>query len=364
MRGEQDKQPVLFSYVSQEDRISEDHPLRLLRSLIDPILKTMSPRFEKLYSDTGRPSIPPEYLLRAMVLQVLYTVRSERLLMEQLNYNLLFRWFVGLSMDDTVWNHSVFSKNRDRLLDGDIAESFLKQVIQVAREKGFLSDEHFTIDGTLIEAWASQKSFQAKRGKPSSGGGPSDPGNPTIDFHGEKRTNDTHQSTTDPEAMLYKKSKGKESKLSFMGHVVMENRNGLVVATRYTQSTGKAEREAAHAMMAHVRKKKRTGRLTVGMDKAYDTHDFVGNLRELEITPHVAQNNKNRKSAIDDRTTRHEGYKISQRKRKLVEEIFGWLKTIGPMRKIRYRGLARGGWLFTFASAVYNLLRIRNLVAA
>ena len=364
MRGTQDHQPVLFSYVCQEDRIPEDHPLRILRSLIDPILKTMSSRFGKLYSDVGRPSIPPEYLLRAMVLQVLYTVRSERLLMEQLNYNLLFRWFVGLSMDDAVWDHSVFSKNRDRLLDGNIAEDFLKQVVQLARDKDLVSDEHFTIDGTLIEAWASQKSFQPKQGKRSPGGNPDDPGNPTVNFHGETRTNETHESTTDPETRLYKKSKGKESKLSFMGHVVMENRHGLVVAARFTQATGKAEREAAHAMLTQMRKKMHTQRLTVGLDKAYDTHDCVENLRELEITPHVAQNNKNRKSAIDDRTTRHRGYEISQRKRKLVEEIFGWLKTIGPMRKIRYRGLARGGWLFTFAGAVYNLLRIRNIVAA
>ena len=362
MRGEQDKQPVLFSNVSQEDRIPANHPLRLLRSLVDPILAEMSRRFAELYSDTGRPSIPPEYLLRAMLLQVLYTIRSERLLIEQLDYNLLFRWFVGLSMDDAVWNHSVFSKNRDRLLDGDIANEFLAKVLALAREKSLLSDEHFTVDGTLIEAWAGQKSFQ-KKGKRSSSES-DDPGNPTINFHGEKRANDTHESTTDPEARLYKKSAGKESRLSFMGHVTMDNRHGLVVATRYTQATGKAEREAAHTMLKALRKKQRTKRFTLGADKGYDTRDFVEDLRKLNVTPHVAQNNMSRRSAIDDRTTRHQGYEISQRKRKRVEEIFGWLKTIALMRKTRHKGVARGGWIFTFTSAVYNLLRIRNILGA
>lgn len=362
MRGEQDKQPVLFSYVSQEDRIPAHHPLRLLRSLVDPILRDMSRRFADLYSDTGRPSIPPEYLLRAMLLQVLYTIRSERLLIEQLDYNLLFRWFVGLSMDDAVWNHSVFSKNRDRLLDGDIANEFLAKVLALARENSLLSDEHFTVDGTLIEAWAGQKSFQ-KKGK-SSPSDSNDPGNPTINFHGETRSNDTHASTTDPEARLYKKSAGRESKLSFMGHVTMDNRHGLVVATRYTQATGKAEREAAQTMLKALRKKQRRRRFTLGADKAYDTQDFVENLRKLRVTPHVAQNTTRRRSAIDDRTTRHGGYDISQRKRKRVEEIFGWLKTIALMRKTRHKGVARGGWIFTFTSAVYNLLRIRNILGA
>jgi transposase len=359
MRGDQDPQKVLFSYVSQEDRIPADHPLRALREMVDPILKELSPTFNKLYAEDGRPSIPPEYLLRALLLQILYTIRSERLLMEQLDYNLLFRWFVGLSMDDEVWNHSTFSKNRDRLLEGDIAEVFLSKVVDLARSHKLLSDEHFTVDGTLIEAWAGQKSFQ-KKGTPSktkSG----DPGNPTIDFHGEKRSNDTHQSTTDPESHLWRKGKGKESKLSFMGHVLIENRHGLVITTRYTQATGRAEREAAEEMIREV-KDGRNIHVTLGGDKNYDTADFVARMREAGVTPHVAQNDTNRKSAIDLRTTRHPGYEISQRKRKIVEEGFGWLKTVGLLRKIRHKGLDRGGWVFTFTNAVYNLIRIRNLV--
>ena len=370
MRGDQEKQPHLFSYVSQEDRIPQSHPLRQLRALIDPILAELSSRFEALYSDTGRPSIAPEYLLRAMVLQVLYSIRSERLLMEQLDYNLLFRWFVGLSMDASVWDHSVFSKNRDRLLEGDIADEFLKRVVALAHAKHLLSDEHFTVDGTLIEAWAGQKSFQKKTKRASSD--KDDPGNPTVDFHGEKparrsggRANDTHQSTTDPEARLYKKSAGKESRVSFMGHVTMDNRHGLVISARYTYATGKAEREAAQSMLATLRKKRRSTRLTLGADKAYDTHDFAEQVRRLNVTPHVAQNNVSRASAIDERTTRHPGYKISQRKRKRkrVEEIFGWLRTVGPMRKTHYKGLRRGGWMFAFADAVYNFLRIKNILS-
>ncbi len=359
MRGDQDPQKVLFSYVSQEDRIPADHPLRRLREMVDPILKELSPTFNKLYAESGRPSIPPEYLLRALLLQILYTIRSERLLMEQLDYNLLFRWFVGLSMDDEVWNHSTFSKNRDRLLEGDIAEEFLSKVVDLARSHKLLSDEHFTVDGTLIEAWAGQKSFQ-KKGTPSKTKS-DDPGNPTVDFHGEKRSNDTHQSTTDPEARLFRKGKGKESKLSFMGHVLIENRHGLVISTRYTQATGTAEREAAEQMIREV-KGDRTIHVTLGGDKNYDTADFVARMREAGVTPHVAQNDTNRKSAIDLRTTRHPGYEISQRKRKIVEEGIGWLKTIGLLRKIRHKGVDRGGWVFTFTNAVYNLIRIRNLV--
>jgi transposase len=359
MRGDQDPQKVLFSYVSQEDRIPEDHPLRKLRTMVDPILKELSPTFNKLYAEGGRPSIPPEYLLRALLLQILYTIRSERLLIEQLDYNLLFRWFVGLSMDDAVWNHSTFSKNRDRLLEGDIAEAFLAKVLDLARSHQLLSDEHFTVDGTLIEAWAGHKSFQ-KKGKLSKTK-PDDPGNPTVNFHGEERTNDTHQSTTDPESQLWRKGKGKESKLSFMGHVLIENRHGLVVSTRYTQATGKAEREAAEEMIQEVTGK-RCIHVTLGGDKNYDTADFVARMREAGVTPHVAQNNTRRSSAIDRRTTRHVGYEISQRKRKIVEESFGWLKTIGLLRKTRHKGVARGGWVFTFTNAVYNLIRIRNLV--
>ena len=368
MRGIEDKQHTLFSYVSQEDRIPPDHPLRKLREMVDPLLEAMSPRFGKLYADAGRPSIPPEYLLRALLVQILYTIRSERLLMEQLDYNLLFRWFVGLSMDDAVWDHSVFSKNRDRLLEGDIATTVLEKVLDHAREHGLLSDEHFTVDGTLIEAWAGQKSFSRRDGFPQKQGSPSqtisdEPGNPTVDFHGEKRSNDTHQSATDPEARLYRKGPGKEAKLSFMGHVVIDNRHGLVVSTRYTKATGRAEREAAQEMIKQV-KRRRSRRLTLGADKGYDTNDFICQMRNLGVTPHVAQNTSKRASAIDERTTRHPGYAISQWKRKIVEEVFGWLKTIGLMRKTRHKGEERGGWMFTFTNALYNLIRMRNILEA
>jgi len=362
MRGNEIKQNGMFSYVSQEDRIPQNHPMRKLREMIDPILEKMSPQFNKMYADVGRPSIPPEYLLRASLVQILYTIRSERLLMEELDYNLLFRWFVGLSMDDAVWDHSVFSKNRDRLLEADIAIKFLHHVLILAREHALLSDEHFTVDGTLIEAWAGQKSFARK--DTASRHKTDDPGNPTVDFHGEQRTNDTHQSTTDPDARLYRKGKGKESKLSFMGHVVMDNRHGLVVCTSYTHAMGKSERTAARTMMKKV-KGKRTRRLTVGADKNYDTKELVSKMRRMKITLHAAQNTKRRGgSAIDERTTRHVGYQVSQWKRKMVEEIFGWTKTIGLMRKIRYKGLERGGWMFTFTNAVYNLIRIRNIIGA
>ena len=362
MRGIEVKQEIMFSYLSQEDRIPENHPTRKLREMIDPLLKKMSPTFNQMYADVGRPSIPPEYLLRASLLQVLYSIRSERLLMEQLNYNLLFRWFVGLSMDDAVWDHSVFSKNRDRLLEADIATAFLKNVVGLAEEHDLLSEEHFSVDGTLIEAWAGHKSF-VKKDSPESEK-PGNGKNPTVDFHGEERTNETHQSTTDPEALLYKKGKGKESKLSFMGHVIMENRHGLVVSTSYTQATGTAEREAAEKMIKK-RKGKRACRWTLGGDKNYDTKDFTETLRILNVTPHPAQNTKRRGgSAIDERTTRHSGYEVSQLKRKLIETIFGWAKTIGPMRKIKFKGVARGGWMFTFTNAVYNLIRIRNIIGA
>ena len=340
MRGIQNEQQTLYSYVSQEDRIPEDHPLRVIRQMVDPLLQSMSKRFDTLYAEGGRPSIPPEQLLRALLIQVLHTIRSERLLMEQLNYNLLYRWFVGLSMDDPVWDHSVFSKNRDRLLEGDIAREFLEAVLGLARERQLLSDEHFTVDGTLIEAWASLKSFQ-KKGTKSRSKDKDDPGNPTVDFHGEQRTNDTHQSTTDPEARLYRKGSGKEAKLSFMGHVVIDNRHGLVVSTAYTQATGTAEIEAAVTMLkAHRGRSKR--RITLGADKGYDRRGFVEGLRRLEITPHIAS--KSRMSALDGRTTRHATYRLSQWKRKIIEEGLGWLKTIGLMRKTRHKGVQRG-WM-------------------
>jgi len=360
MRGDDLQQDAMFSYVSPERRVPADHPLRPIRRMVDEVLKGLSRRFDTLYSKTGRPSVPPEKLLRALLLQVLYTVRSERLLLEQLDYNLLFRWFVGLNMDDPVWDPTVFSKNRERLLKGEIAQAFFEQVLKLARQQDLLSDEHFTVDGTLVEAWAGQKSFQ-KKDTPS-GSGTDDPGNPTVDFHGQKRSNQTHESKTDPEARLYRKGPGKEAKLSYQGHVLMENRHGLVTATRLTSATGTAEREAA-LEMARQRMGSDRGRLALGADKGYDTRDFVRNLRELNITPHVAQNNSNRCSAIDGRTTRHEGYQVSQRKRKRVEEIFGWIKTVALMRKTRHRGVARVGWMFTFAAAAYNLVRIRNLGA-
>jgi transposase len=359
MRGDDRPQDGVFSYISLELRVPKDHPLRAVRAMVDQVLKEMSGRFSKIYSPVGRPSIPPEQLLRALLLQVLYSVRSERLLMEQLDYNLLFRWFVGLTMDDTVWDPTVFTKNRERLLDGDIAQAFFDKVRQLAEAQQLLSDEHFTVDGTLIEAWAGHKSFKKKG--PSSSTPPDDPGNPTVDFHGEKRSNKTHASTTDPDARLYRKTHGSESKLCYLGHVLMENRNGLVMGTRITEANGHAERDAALSLVTGVPCDRR---VTLGGDKAYDSREFVDDLRFLKVTPHVAQNTTKRSSAIDGRTTRHTGYVESQRKRKRVEEIFGWLKTVGLMRKTRHRGRRRVGWMFTFAAAVYNLIRIRNLMAA
>ena len=359
MRGADEQQEWMFSYISAEKRIPKDHPLRSIRTMVDAILKDMSPRFEGLYAKVGRPSIAPEKLLRTLLLQVLYSVRSERLLMEQLDYNLLFRWFVGLSMDDSIWDATVFSKNRDRLLEGDIARAFFEQVLRHARAQRLLSDEHFTVDGTLIEAWASQKSFK-KKGS-DTGNSPDDPGNPTVDFKGEKRSNETHQSTTDSDARLYKKGTGHESKMCYLGHVMMENRNGLAVNARVTKASGTAERQTAAEMLGELPRKKG---VTVGGDKAYDTKEFVKEARSMGVTPHVAQNNRGRASAIDNRTTRHAGYPISQRKRKRVEEIFGWMKTVGMLRKTRHRGTDRVGWMFTFGVAVYNLVRMRNMMEA
>lgn len=371
MRGPQQAHDDLFSYVSMEDRIPEDHPLRRIRALLDPLLGELSREFDALYAETGRRSIPPEYLLRASLLQMLYSIRSERLLVEEINYNLLFRWFIGLTMDDTVWDHSTFTKNRDRLLDGDIARKFLVRVLALAREHQLLSDDHFTVDGTLVEAWASQKSFQLRERATASSSKNDDPGNPTIDFHGEKRTNATHHSTTDPEAMLYRKGPGKEARLSFMGHTLVDNRHSLIVETEFTQATGTAERASALTMLKRIKRhiaritgRSATHRITVGGDKLYDTRAFVAELRALHVTPHVAQNmSTNRSSAIDDRTTRHPGYLVSQRKRKQIEEGFGWLKVVALVRKLHLRGTALGGFLFTFGCAVYDLLRISNILA-
>lgn len=356
MRGDAIEPEAMFSYINASQRVPQDHPLRAVRTMVDAVLRELSPRFQKLYSHTGRPSIPPERLLRALLLQVLYTIRSERMLMEQLDYNLLFRWFVGLTMDDAVWDPTVFTKNRDRLLRGEIAQLFFDRVLAQAQKLDLTSDEHFTVDGSLVEAWAGLKSFKKKEGSDQEP--PDDPGNPTVNFHGEKRKNDTHQSTTDPESRLFTKGSGQEAKLYFTGHVVMENRNGLAVRGCVTQATGKAEREAALDLIEEIPRRTRS---TLGADKGYDVADFVEGLRDRGVTPHIAQ--KIRYSAIDGRTTQHSGYEVSQRKRKRVEEIFGWLKTIGMMRKTRHRGLLRVDWVFTFALAAYNLIRIRNLTA-
>ena len=333
--------------------------MRTIREIVDAVLKELSPEFARLYAANGRPSIAPEKLLRALLLQVLYTVRSERLLMEQLDYNLLFRWFVGLNMDEAVWVPTVFSKNRERLLEGDMAGVFFEGVVAKLREKNLLSDEHFTVDGTLLEAWAGAKSFKRKDGKsepPAEGGS-----NPTVDFHGEKRSNETHQSATDSDARLAKKGKGKEAKLSYAGHVLMENRNGLIVKTRLTKATGTAECAAALEMAEEVSGERR---VTLGGDKGYDQKKLVEALRRENVTPHVARNHKRPGgSAIDGRTARHAGYEISQRVRKRVEEIFGWMKTIGLLKKLRHRGQARVEWMFTFTAAAYNLVRARNLLA-
>jgi len=326
--------------------------------MVDLALKGLSRKFNEIYSATGRPSIAPEKLLRALLLQVLYTVRSERLLMEQLEYNLLFRWFVGLNMDEPVWVPTVFSKNRDRLLEGDVAERFFDGVLRQAREADLLSDEHFSVDGTLIEAWASQKSFQRK----DRGEGPpaDDPGNPTVNFHGEKRSNDTHESTTDADARLARKSGGHEAKLAYCGNVLIENRNGLVVDTELLQCNGTAERDAALLMAERL---DGANRVTLGADKGYDTKEFVKEMRGINVTPQVAQNDgRPGGSAIDERTTRHVGYQVSQQKRKRIEEVFGWLKTVASLRKTRHRGVQKVGWVFTFAAAAYNLVRMRNLL--
>jgi transposase len=359
MRGPDHQQSAMFSYLSPEQRVPSDHPLRAVREMADTILTQLSQLFSKMYSDIGRRSIPPEKLLRALLLQVLYTVRSERMLMEQLEYNLLFRWFVGLNMDEPVWDVTVFTKNRERLLKADIAKKFFELVLQQAQALDLMSDEHFTVDGTLLEACAGLKSF--KRVDGAAEPPPDDGSNPTVDFHGEKRSNQTHQSTTDPDAMLAKKGAGKEAKLSYSGHVLMENRNGLVAEVEVLQANGTAERDAALVMIEKIPGDQP---VTIGADKAYDTKDFVEETRNMNATPHVAQNNKGRKSAIDRRTTQHPGYAISQQKRKRVEEIFGWMKTVGGMRKLRHRGLQLVGWMFTFAAAAYNLVRIRNLATA
>ena len=360
MRGEDQQQSHMFSYLSPEARVRKDHPLRALRAMMDEALSQLSRQFDSMYARVGRPSIAPEKLLRAQVLQMLYTIRSERLLMEEMDYNLLFRWFVGLNADDEVWDATTFTKNRDRLLEADVAKEFLAVVVEQARGQGLISDEHFTVDGTLLEAWASAKSFKPK--EETQGSAPDDPGNPTVNFRGEKRSNETHESKTDPEARLARKGAGKESKLSYSGNLLVENRNGLIVDAEVFQANGTAERDAALIMLEQI---EGTQPLTVGGDKGFDTRDFVKECRHMRVTPHVAQNLERRGgSAIDGRTTRHPGYAISQNKRKRIEECFGWLKTIALLRKVRHRGLCKVHWIFTLACAAYNLVRMRNLAAA
>ena len=359
MRGPDESAGRMFCYVSMEARIPQDHPLRSIRKRVDEALRAIRPELDRLYAKRmGRPSVPPERLLRALLLQVLYSVRSERQLMEQLNYNLLFRWFVGLDLEDEVWDATVFTKNRQRLLSGSISRKFFTAVVEQADREGLLSNEHFSVDGTLVEAWASHKSLRLR--DQADERDPDDPGNPTVNWRGEKRSNETHRSTTDPEARLAR-MKGREAKLAYQGHVLADNRHGLVVDARLTQASGYAEREAAVAMAQRIPTQQR---VTLGMDRGYDAASFVEELRELRVTPHVAQNQSRRRSAIDRRTTRHPGYAWSQRVRKRVEEVFGWMKTIGLMRKTRYRGVARVGWSFVFTAAVYNLVRMRTLLEA
>jgi transposase len=359
MRGDDPRNESMFSYVTPETRVRPDHPLRPIRRMTDAALAQLSARFDRLYSTTGRPSIPPEQLLRALLLQILYSVRSERLLMEELDYSVLYRWFVGLSMDDAVWDPTTFTKNRDRLLDGDIADAFFAEVLAAVRAEGLLSDEHFTVDGTLVEAWASHKSFKPKDGSPPPPG--DDPKNPTVNFHGERRCNDTHQSTTDPQARLYKKAVGREAKLGYLAHLLTENRHGFIVDTAVTDAMGTAERDAALHMLGEL--PLTTRRVTVAGDKNFDVPAWVAAVRQLGITPHVAQNTRKRRSAIDGRTTRHPGYALSQRCRKKVEQPFGWMKTVGLLRKVRHRGGRKVDWIVSFTAAAYNLVRWRTLAA-
>ncbi len=358
MRGPDAGQGGMWSYIRPEQRVPQDHPLRPIRAMVEQALKALSPRVTLLYSHTGRPSIPPEQLLRALLLQAFYSVRSERQLMEQLDYNLLFRWFVGLNMDDPIWDVSVFTKNRDRLLQGDVAQAFFEAVTQQARAQGLLSAEHFTVDGTLLEAWASHKSFQPKaQPTPPTD---DDPGNPTVNFRGQPRSNATHQSRTDPDAQLVRKSDAHAAILGYRGHVLMENRSGLVVQAQATAVRGAAEPAVGLALATAI---PGDHRVTLGGDKGYDTVAFVAGCRARHITPHVAQHVSARHpSALDGRTTRHSGYAVSQRARKRVEEVFGWLKTIGQLRKLHHRGLALVNWIFVLRTTAYNLIRMRNLL--
>jgi len=382
MRGQDGQTGSMFSYVDLEERVPSGHPLRKIREFVNAALATLDAAFAELYCADGRPSIAPERLLRAALIQILFSIRSERQLMEQMQYNLLFRWFVGLGIDDPVWVPTVFTKNRDRLLNTDIARQFLAAILAHKDVAPLLSDEHFSVDGTLIKAWASMKSFQPKAGAEgseplgagSSGSGeasaeaqaceaaaPADKGrNAEVDFHGQKRSNETHASVTDPDARLYRKGEGKEAKLCYMGHALMENRSGLVVEASLSRADGHAERNAALSMIEP--RADRAVRITLGADKGYDAEDFVNELRSMNVTPHVAAKSKG--SAIDGRTTRHAGYAISQRIRKRIEEPFGWSKTVGLAAKTMLRGLERVGGQFIFNLAAYNLVRLPKLLAA
>jgi transposase len=354
MRGADDQTDHMFSYLSPESRVRPDHPLRAIRRITDAALTVISPELERLYSEIGRPSIPPEQLLRALVIQVLYSVRSERLLMEEIDYSVLFRWFIGLNLDTPIWSHSTFSKNRERLLRGDIAGAFFAAVADQARAAGLLSDEHFTVDGTLLEAWASLKSFQPREATP-----PDDPdrGNPTVNFKGQRRKNDTHVSRTDPDARLYRKADGDKAVLAYLAHVLLDNRYGLVQSACATAADGFAEREAALLLL----EASGCRRGTVGADRGYNVPNFVTGVRRLGLTPHVAV--KAEYNAIDGRVTRRPGYAVSQRKRKLVEQVFGWMKTVGLLRKLRHRGGELVNWIVTFTAATYNMVRMRRLLA-
>jgi transposase len=361
MRGIDHPQGHLFSYFSPEDRVPVKHPLRDIKRNADVVLKELSPVFNAMYSDTGRPSIPPERLLKSLLLMALYSVRSDRLFCEMLDYNILYRWFLDMNLDEASFDASSFSKNRERLLSHNVSQRFFDAVVKVARKQGLLSDEHFTVDGTLIEAWASMKSFKPKAGQDTEP--PDDPGNAAVDFHGQRHSNDTHASTTDPESRLYRKGRGKESKLCFAGHALMDNRHGLCTDLDITPSVGTTEPQAAQTMLARQRRK-RIHPKTLGADKGYHTRAFVEHLRGKSIRPHIAQITGRTTPGLDGRTTRHATYVISQRKRKRVEEIFGWLKTVAGMRKTRFRGIARIQQQAHFAAAAYNLLRISKLQPA
>jgi transposase len=363
MRGSDQRSGTLFSYVDLEARVRRDHPLRTIRQLTDVALAALSGDFSALYATRmGRPSVPPEMLLRAMLLQAFYSIRSERQLMERLEFDLLFRWFVGLGVDDPAWDHSSFTKNRDRLLAGEIAAKFLAAVLAQPRVKRLLSSDHFSVDGTLIEAWASMKSFKPKDQSGDQAPPPASGRNAEVDFKGHKRSNETHESTTDPEARLYRKGRGMEAKLCFIGHALMENRSALIVDTRLTSADGHAERIAALAMIEPRADRPRA--ISVGADKAYDAEDFVNELRSMNVRAHVTQNTNGRRSSIDRRTTRHAGYGMSLKIRKRIEEGFGWIKTVGGQRKTRFRGRDKVGWAFAFTAAAYNLVRLPKLLGA